>query len=122
MSKNSSARQRRFAAAQKRRQQRQILVGVLAVAGLLAVAVLAIFALGGDDEPRVADAPQQPAQPAAWTAEPYAGGPRLAVDKTVVDHGAVDYGHEVEATFALRNVGDEPVTIGKPEVEILEGC
>lgn len=122
MSKNSHARQRRFAAAQKRKQHRQILAGVLIVASLLAVAVLAIFALGGDDEPQVADAPQQPAQPAGWSAEPYAGGPRLAVDKTVVDQGTVEYGQEVAATFALRNVGDEPVTIGNPEVKTLEGC
>lgn len=122
MSKHTNARQQRFATAQKRKRQRWTMVGVMALAGLLVIAAIAVFALGGDDEPQVANIPQQPAQQADWTAEPYVGGPRLAVDKTVVDYGAVDYGQEVAAIFALRNVGDEPVMIGNPDVKTLEGC
>ena len=59
---------------------------------------------------------------ATWSAESYTGGPRLAVDKTSVDEGAVAYGHEVQASFRLRNVGDQPMTLGAAEVKTLEGC
>lgn len=59
---------------------------------------------------------------AAWSSESHQGGARLAVDRTEVDDGAVRYGQQVKATFRLKNVGDQLLTLRKPTVETLEGC
>ena len=58
-----------------------------------------------------------PASPAV------AGVPRLAVDRTTVDEGYVKFGTPVHETFHLSNVGNQPLQIlGKPQVELVEGC
>lgn len=122
MSKQDSARRRRVTAAQQRRQRRRILFGVFGLVGLLAVVAVALLATASGDEEQTANSHRPPAAAATWSAESYTGGPRLAVDKTSVDEGAVAYGHEVQASFRLRNVGDQPMTLGAAEVKTLEGC
>lgn len=57
-----------------------------------------------------------------WASTTYSGGPRLVVDQTEVDAGAVDYREPVEATYRLKNVGDEVVIIDQPSIKTLEGC
>ena len=53
----------------------------------------------------------------------YRGGPRLAVDKELIDFGTVQFGKLVQARFLLRNVGDQPLHIAaNPPVEVVEGC
>lgn len=102
---------------QRERQRRQRFIGAGVVILILAVFGLVMLTRGEDDRPSgVAEGA------AGWDATPFAGGPRLAVDQAVVDHGEVEYEHTVEAVFRLRNVGDQPLQIETPEVEIVEGC
>ena len=122
MSKQANARQRRATEAMKRHQQRRILDGVFGLAGLLAAVAIVLLVTGGGEKNQTASSQQPSAAPATWSAEVYTGGARLAVDKTSVDEGSVAYGHEVQARFRLRNVGDQPMTLGTAEVKTLEGC
>ena len=60
--------------------------------------------------------------PATFAAQ-QAGGPRLAVDKELIDFGAVRFERMVEARFRLRNVGDQPLRLAVDRrVEAIEGC
>jgi len=53
----------------------------------------------------------------------YRGGPRLLVDKELIDFGNVRFDKMVEARFRLRNVGDQPLRLAvDPRVEAVEGC
>ena len=53
----------------------------------------------------------------------YKGGPRLAVDRDLVDLGYVRFERFVTARFRLRNVGDQPLRLAMdPRVEAVEGC
>lgn len=53
----------------------------------------------------------------------YAGGPRLAVDKDLIDFGTVRFEKFVTASFRLRNVGDQPLRLAVDRtVEAIEGC
>ncbi len=53
----------------------------------------------------------------------YKGGPRLVVDKDLVDFGSVRFEKWVEAKFRLRNVGDQPLQLAVDrQVEAIEGC
>ena len=53
----------------------------------------------------------------------YKGGPRLAVDRDLVDFGHVHFKNLVTARFHLRNVGDQPLVLAvDPRVEAIEGC
>jgi hypothetical protein len=51
------------------------------------------------------------------------GGPRLAVDKELIDFGPVQFERTVSARFRLRNVGDQALRLAvDPRVEAIEGC
>jgi hypothetical protein len=66
-----------------------------------------------------------PTSPAARPAAPpqVTGAPRMAVDRTAVDEGYVKFGTPVHETFRLSNVGNRPLQIlGKPQVELVQGC
>jgi hypothetical protein len=53
----------------------------------------------------------------------YTGGPRLAVDKDLIDFGNVRFDKFVTASFRLRNVGDQPLRLAvNRQVEAIEGC
>lgn len=54
---------------------------------------------------------------------PQVSGPRLQVDRQVIDFGEVRMGIPVKATFKLTNIGDEPVRfVRQPYIQVLEGC
>ena len=51
------------------------------------------------------------------------GGPRISVDKELIDFGTVPFRKYVEAGFRIRNVGDQPLTLpANPPLDVLEGC
>ncbi len=96
------------------RARRGRLVALLGLAGLLGVVAVVVVAALFDGS--------RQAGPVTWSVAAYQGGPRLAVDRALVDHGAVPYGHEVRARFRLKNVGDRPLALQPPRVAALEGC
>jgi hypothetical protein len=101
--KTEVARERRA------RPQRRRLV----IAGVVSVAVLAGLATWYF----------YPRHSPLSAAAPYQGGPRLAVDKALIDFGPVRFEKLVQARFLLRNVGDQPLQIAaNPPVEVVEGC
>jgi hypothetical protein len=52
-----------------------------------------------------------------------AGSPRLEIDQTRIDFGAVPVNQMVKASFKLRNSGDGTLTFSHPPVpEVLKGC
>jgi len=110
--RNVSRRASRHATAQRRRGVRFAVLGVLTIAAAVAVAV---FVLNGSSTSNRVGA-------TTWSTSSYTGGPRLAVDRTLIDQGSVAYNHEVRATYRLKNVGDQPLTLQQPTVEIAEGC
>jgi hypothetical protein len=60
---------------------------------------------------------------AAGEPAPHRVGPRLAVDRELIDFGAVRYNQFVEARFRLKNVGDQPLRLpASPPLEVVEGC
>ncbi len=53
----------------------------------------------------------------------YRGGPRLSVDKELIDFGTVRFEKFVRASFRLRNVGDKALKLPVyPPVDVVEGC
>lgn len=55
--------------------------------------------------------------------QPAGPGPRLKVDKEVVDIGAVAQEFPLFQVFTLRNIGDAPLVLdGTPTVRVEEGC
>jgi len=64
-----------------------------------------------------------PWENSASGAAQYQGGPRLAVDRDLIDFGDVPYKRIVKASFRLRNVGDKPLQLpANPPLETVEGC
>ncbi len=60
--------------------------------------------------------------PASFAAE-RSGGPRLAVDKELIDFGPVSFDRMVKARFQVRNTGDQTLRLAvDPRVEAIEGC
>ena len=51
------------------------------------------------------------------------GAPKLAVDRTTIDDGYVQFETPIQATFKLNNTGSQPLKIlSEPQVELVEGC
>lgn len=57
-------------------------------------------------------------------AAPAGTGPRLSVDKELIDIGRVPYDWPLYERFTLRNVGDAPLVLreDRPPVRVEEGC
>jgi len=54
---------------------------------------------------------------------PQAGGPRLAVDRDLIDLGVQPLNRTATAIFRVSNVGSSPLQIlGEPAVELVQGC
>lgn len=51
-----------------------------------------------------------------------AAGPKLAIDRSVIDFGDVAYNTTVRAEFRLQNVGDAPLELKTGRVRVLVGC
>ncbi|MCL5263745.1 MAG: DUF1573 domain-containing protein [Chloroflexi bacterium] len=49
-------------------------------------------------------------------------GPRIAFTNEEIDFGDVSFNDVVQAPFEFKNIGDEPLTISKVQVEVGEGC
>ena len=91
------------------------LVWLIRLAGLFVLLGLVAACAGS------VGAPAPKVEPAA-KADAYTGGPRLAFDNQSVDFGQVPYQKEVTATFHVKNVGDQKLTIGKTDVKVVQGC
>ncbi len=51
------------------------------------------------------------------------GGPRLTVDREIIDFGPMPFEQMVRARFHVRNMGDQPLQLAEaPEVDAVEGC
>ena len=85
------------------------LVGLFVLLGLVAACASAAGASGPKTEP-------------AAKVDAYTGGPRLAFDNQTVDFGQVPFQKEVKATFQVKNVGDQKLTISKTDVKVVQGC
>jgi hypothetical protein len=88
------------------------MVRLLGIA-LIAFAGLALVACAGATAPKVDQ---------GKSVQPYAGGPRLALEQRSVDYGKVQFDQPVKATFTARNVGDRPLTVQKVDVKTVQGC
>lgn len=100
--------------AERHRRQRPIgPLALIAGGSLLLIAILAFTLVSRDAA--VGGAPP------GFT--PQAEGPRIAVDREVIDFGKRPLDIPVEAVFRVRNVGSAPLRIqGAPQVEVVEGC
>ena len=50
------------------------------------------------------------------------GQPSAEIDQTVFDYGSVRINTPVETVIRVRNVGDQPLTLQEPLVELIQGC
>lgn len=107
------------AAAEKRRKQQRLRRGIGGVAlaiALVGAAVWALLALTGDTDD------DQPIAASGASTTTFTGGARLVVDQPTIDRGDVAYNEPVNAIYSLRNDGDQPLTLGTPTINVLEGC
>lgn len=113
---------RNEAVRQRMRRRRMLWIGTGVIALAIVVGMAALILSRDDDE--LTSTANQPVNdtPASWSVTTHTGGPRLAVDRTFVDEGSVPYERTVAATYRLKNVGDAALTLGKPTVQVLEGC
>ncbi len=89
----------------------------------LAAAALVLAACGGGGEPQSKAPAQQPRTPAAAqlaTGPVVIAGVRVAAP--VVDLGRVPLSTPIPHAWTLSNTGSEPVTLGQPRIQTLEGC
>lgn len=101
--KSEVARERRV----RTQRRRLVIAGVVSVAVLAGLTIWYVY----------------PRYSPLSAATPYQGGPRLAVDTTLIDFGPVRFEKMVHARFLLRNVGDQPLRIAAdPLVKVVEGC
>jgi hypothetical protein len=85
----------------------------LATVAFVAIGFAALFAgCGGDDSSKETKVP--PSTVAS------AGG--VVVDQASVDLGNVPLDKMVTQTWRLRNEGSGKAQLGKPKIEVLEGC
>jgi hypothetical protein len=107
------------------RRKRGRVVAAASLALILVVVLVAAMAAtrdSTDDQPGMSANAAPQTDVAEWSPATHSGGPRLAVDRTQFDYGNVAYNEPVEATYRLKNVGDEAVIIDPPSIKTLEGC
>jgi hypothetical protein len=89
----------------------------MAVGAVLIIAVGFLVWRGGGSQQANSSSPQTGGAPLVT------GSPKLSVDRDSIDFGKVPLDIPVKATFKLKNVGDQPLTIkGEPRVEVVRGC
>lgn len=122
------SRSRRAKALQKksrRRWGRTLRRGVLAVGGVLALALvvfLFVMAGQGGDQTEPADVSVAEKGPGGPAPDAQASGPSLYFPVTEIDFGDVPLNTPVSYFFEYVNNGDAPVTIEGADVKVLEGC
>jgi len=98
---------RRSALSRTRKSGARLAAGALGLAILLAITITIFLSREG----------------ATGEVTTVRGGPRLWVDKELLDFGPVRYRQYVEARVRLKNVGDQPLQLPvSPPVEVAEGC
>ena len=96
---------------------------LVAIAGLAAFLTLDLVRSQGGENSQLAQPAASPvATRTGATPEPYAGGARLFLPETEVDLGEVPLMTDASYSFDLQNVGDKPLVISQPNVEVLQGC
>ena len=96
----------------------QRVMRLFSLVGLMA-GLLVVLAACGSGSPSSASG-AAPAQPNAPSAP--ASGPRLTVDKPVIDFGKVAYGQKVTPVWKLTNSGKAPLQIKDFQLDVKEGC
>ena len=114
MADNSTRKtQARVAERERRRQQEARNQRLKIVVPLVAVAIVAVLAIGYS-----LFAQPKPARPANGVT-----GPRLQVDRDQIDLGKQHLGNTVRAVFNLKNLGDAALNLNVPRtVTLLQGC
>lgn len=79
---------------------------------VLPLALIVVLATAACEEPT----------PASNPAQGSASGARISVDKENVDFGKVPLNKEVRATFNVKNVGTETLTLREVKLRLVEGC
>jgi hypothetical protein len=95
-----------------------IAVGLSLVAVVLAVLTAVLVTRGNSSSPAAAKEAKIDATMASATRR--AAG--LEAELATVDLGHVPMSTGCGFTYKLRNTGDAPITVGRPRVEVLEGC
>jgi len=65
---------------------------------------------------------EEESPPASNPAQGGAAGARISVDKESVDFGKVPLNKEVRATFNVKNVGTDTLTLREVKLRLVEGC
>ena len=100
---------RRAPKSQPAKFRRWLLPGLLALAGLVVIAVIVVQV--------------QARQAAASYTPEVTGRPSASINHTAFDYGNVKNNTPVKTQFQVKNVGDqELVILGEPRVEVVEGC
>lgn len=86
------------------------LAGLFVLLGLVAACA---SVAAGSSAPKAQPAPKVDA---------YTGGPRLAFENQSIDFGEVPYQKDVKASFQVKNVGDQKLTVKKTDVKVVQGC
>lgn len=107
--------------------------GLMAVVGVVVavIAVVGVFALSsGGSDPAANSAGLAPTEggragpPSATPVLPSQPLQLLGVEvaRPVVDLGKVPLNTGVKGVWVMRNTGASPVSVGRPGIEVLEGC
>ena len=103
----------------------QRVMRLFSLVGLMAGLLVVLAACGsGNPSPASGAGPTQPNAPSASAAQPSApgSGPRLTLDKPVIDFGKVAYGQKVTPVWKLTNSGKAPLQIKDFQLDVKEGC
>ena len=96
---------------------------VVSLVGLLA-GLLALLAACGGAAPATPNASSAGPRSSGASAPPSASGngPRLTIDKPMIDFGKVAYGQKVAPVWKLTNSGNAPLQIKDFQLDVKEGC
>jgi len=84
---------------------------------LIPAVVIAVVIIVGGVVAVVAASQQPPYQPEVT------GRPAVQVSQDRFDYGTRHYNETVNASFRVRNVGDQTLyVLGEPQIEVVEGC
>jgi len=111
--------------ARKRRRPLRRIVGVAALASVVAAVAVTLWltsSRGSDNSSAAAGQGQAAAGATNGAPNVTASAGGVEVAESSVDLGRVPLNTPVDRTFVLRNTGSERVSLGKIKIEALEGC
>lgn len=106
----------------KRASMRPLLAGAVFAMALAVVAGVAFAYSSGSDE---SDAPVSAGSASTTATGSGRAAVRVAgveVAHPLADRGRLPLNTPVRQQWMLKNTGETPVTLGKPKIEVLEGC